>query len=395
MPKEVIYNHSVAPWARSFQNDGIKRIDRVTYFGGILRVYLVNRAWLASLKDFASSNLPRDVYSVKSVTQKVQFLANGLQPNLNCEEKAEFEKLFNVKIKFFLNSRRSGKPISLAMVEGSRQVRDELCENTHSAFNCFEIRFTKNLAVIRMTIFFQSAIFVMAEAIGLNNVARTLLNVVSAWRQNTPLRIVQTNQLNVVQTAEVNIQFSIKVVQPSKTIGPGLKKDNSIIAHAVDLCVNQWSRGFLLPILCIRSSGINVSQSTVSSQLVTMEHLECRLEEVCNKLLTVMQALFTEAITTFEKKMCTLICNLPDIISSSFQFPRDLKQKRLNSSDTNPRSAKKSNITSNVTRSDSDDSIMELDETDFDFITRILNTQTALINNGTAALIPDAATRKL
>ncbi|KAL7677136.1 hypothetical protein ACOME3_003381 [Neoechinorhynchus agilis] len=144
-----------------------------------------------------------------------------------------------------------------------------------------------------------------------------------------------------------------------------------------------------------RSSGINVSQSTVSSQLITMEHLECRLEEVCNKLLTVMQARFTEAITTFEKKMCTLICNLPDIISSSFQFPRDLKQKRLNSSDTNPRSAKKSNITSNVTRSDSDDSIMELDETDSDFVTAIINAQTALINNGTAALIPDAATRKL
>ncbi|KAL7675687.1 hypothetical protein ACOME3_001955 [Neoechinorhynchus agilis] len=240
MPKEVIYNHSVAPWARSFQNDGIKRIDRVTYFGGILRVYLINNAWLASLKDFASSNLPRDVYSVESVTQKVQFLANGLQPNLNCEEKAEFEKLF------------------------------------------------------------------------------------------------------------------------------------------------KWTTS--------RSSGINVSQSTVSSQLVTMEHLECRLEEVCNKLLTVMQALFTEAITTFE---IGNLGNLPDIISSSFQFPRDLKQKRLNSPDTNPRSAKKSNITSNVTRSDSDDSILELDETDSDFVTTIINAQTALINNGTAAFIPDAATRKL
>ncbi|KAL7668398.1 hypothetical protein ACOME3_009100, partial [Neoechinorhynchus agilis] len=49
-----------------------------------------------------------------------------------------------------------------------------------------------------------------AGAIGLNNVARTLLNVVSVRRQNTPLRIVQINQLNVVQTAEINIQFSIK-----------------------------------------------------------------------------------------------------------------------------------------------------------------------------------------
>ncbi|KAL7672660.1 hypothetical protein ACOME3_007543 [Neoechinorhynchus agilis] len=86
--------------------------------------------------------LPRDVFSVEAITQRVQFLANGLQPNLVAEDKEEFEKLFNVKIKFFLNSRRSGIPISIAMVEGSRQVRDDICGKMHCAFNCFAIRFT-------------------------------------------------------------------------------------------------------------------------------------------------------------------------------------------------------------------------------------------------------------
>ncbi|KAL7673909.1 hypothetical protein ACOME3_000187 [Neoechinorhynchus agilis] len=121
MPKDVIYNQSVAPWTRSFHNDGVKRIDRITYFGGILRVYLTDSIWLSNLKDFVKSKLPRDVFSVEEITQRVQFMANGLQPNLAAEDKVEFEKLFNMKIKFFLNSRRSGTPISIAMVEGSRQ----------------------------------------------------------------------------------------------------------------------------------------------------------------------------------------------------------------------------------------------------------------------------------
>ncbi|KAL7675717.1 hypothetical protein ACOME3_001984 [Neoechinorhynchus agilis] len=135
MPKDVICNQSVAPWTRSFHNDGVKRIDRITYFGGILRVYLTGSIWLSNLKDFVKSKLPMDVFSVEEITQMVQFMANGLQPNLAAEDnnlaaedKVEFEKLFNVKIKFFLNSRRSGTPISIAMVEGSRQVRDDLCK---------------------------------------------------------------------------------------------------------------------------------------------------------------------------------------------------------------------------------------------------------------------------
>ncbi|KAL7674263.1 hypothetical protein ACOME3_000542 [Neoechinorhynchus agilis] len=128
MPKDVIYKHSVVPWARSFKNYDVKRIDHVTYYGGILRVCSMNHDWLSSLKEFSSFNLQHEVYSVESATQKVQFLANGLQPDLAREDKKEFEKPFSVKIKFFLNSRNTGSPISIAMVESSRQVRDDLCE---------------------------------------------------------------------------------------------------------------------------------------------------------------------------------------------------------------------------------------------------------------------------
>ncbi|KAL7676167.1 hypothetical protein ACOME3_002423 [Neoechinorhynchus agilis] len=146
----------------------------------------------------------------------------------------------------------------------------------------------------------------------------------------------------------------------------------------------------------LKSTGSNDSHCLSPSQLVTMEILEKRLEESCNKLLTVMQARFTEAIVFFEKKLSTLIgnlVNLPDLISSSLPRQRSAKLKRANATETNSQAAKKFNVGSSVIHSDNEDVFMEVEETDTEYVTRIINTHASLINNGTAALISDDTAR--
>ncbi|KAL7672295.1 hypothetical protein ACOME3_007184 [Neoechinorhynchus agilis] len=345
MPKDVIYNQSVAPWTRSFHNDGVKRIDRITYFGGILRVYLTDSIWLSNLKDFVKSKLPRDVFSVEEITQRVQFMANGLQPNLAAEDKVEFEKLFNVKIKFFLNSRRSGTPISIAMVEGSRQV--------------------------------------------------------------ILLKIAQTSQSKDVSIAMDNTLYFTKDVLNSRSIGIGLKTGSPLLKKAIAPGgdrLSQQTRSQCLfieqppfqKITILKSSDSKDSHRLPPSQLVTMEILEERLEESCNKLLTVMQARFTEAIVAFERKLSTLIgnlVNLPDLISSSLPSQRGAKLKRANATEKNSHGAKKLNVDSSINHSDIEDVVMEVEEIDSEYVNRIINTQSSLINNGTAALISDEVAR--
>ncbi|KAL7673376.1 hypothetical protein ACOME3_008235 [Neoechinorhynchus agilis] len=87
--------------------------------------------------------------------------------------------------------------------------------------------------------------------------------------------------------------------------------------------------------------------SIPTSQLVTMDLLERRLEETCDKLLSLMQACFTEAIMVFERKICALIgnlANLPDLISSVINEPSSSAPKRSNSEQPNTNAAKISNI---------------------------------------------------
>ncbi|KAL7678294.1 hypothetical protein ACOME3_004524 [Neoechinorhynchus agilis] len=356
---------------RSFHNDGVKRIDRITYFGGILRVYLTDSIWLSNLKDFVKSKLPRDVFSVEEITQRVQFMANGLQPNLAAEDKVEFEKLFNVKIKFFLNSRRSGTPISIAMVEGSRQVRDDLCKKMHS---------------IKMTIFFLTATFATNGDTGFNIAPiRIPRNVFTVPRQVILLKIAQTSQSKDVSIAMDNTLYFTKDVLNSRSIGIGLKTGSPLLKKAIapDTTI-------------LKSSDSKDSHRLPPSQLVTTEILEERLEESCNKLLTVMQARFTEAIVAFERKLSTLIgnlVNLPDLISSSLPSQRGAKLKRANATEKNSHWAKKLNVDSSINHSDIEDVVMEVEETDSEYVNRIINTQSSLINNGTAALISDEVAR--
>ncbi|KAL7670017.1 hypothetical protein ACOME3_004959 [Neoechinorhynchus agilis] len=365
MPKDVIYNQSVAPWTRSFHNDGVKRIDRITYFGGILRVYLTDSIWLSNLKDFVKSKLPRDVFSVEEITQRVQFMANGLQPNLAAEDKVEFEKLFNVKIKFFLNSRRSGTPISIAMVEGSRQVRDDLCKKMHS---------------IKMTIFFLTATFATNGDTGFNIAPiRIPRNVFTVLRQVILLKIAQTSQSKDVSIAMDNTVF-YKGCPEFKNDSAGWRPAVAANSFAVPL---HRATTLSKDTTILKSSDSKDSHRLPPSQLVTMEILEERLEESCNKLLTVMQARFTETIVAFERKLSTLIGNLSTWC----------KAKKSECDGKNSHGAKKLNVDSSINHSDIEDVVMEVEETDSEYVNKIINTQSSLINNGTAALISDEVAR--
>ncbi|KAL7677783.1 hypothetical protein ACOME3_004019 [Neoechinorhynchus agilis] len=390
MPKDVIYNQSVAPWTRSFHNDGVKRIDRITYFGGILRVYLTDSIWLSNLKDFVKSKLPRDVFSVEEITQRVQFMANGLQPNLAAEDKVEFEKLFN---------RWWKDPGKLGMTSVKK-----------CTVPLIVLRFDshRNREAIKMTIFFLTATFATNGDTGFNIAPiRIPRNVFTVLRQVILLKIAQTSQSKDVSIAMDNTLYFTKDVLNSRSIGIGLKTGSPLLKKAIAPGgdrLSQQTRSQCLfieqppfqKITILKSSDSKDSHRLPPSQLVTMEILEERLEESCNKLLTVMQARFTEAIVAFERKLSTLIgnlVNLPDLISSSLPSQRGAKLKRANATEKNSHWAKKLNVDSSINHSDIEDVVMEVEETDSEYVNRIINTQSSLINNGTAALISDEVAR--
>ncbi|KAL7667376.1 hypothetical protein ACOME3_010808 [Neoechinorhynchus agilis] len=130
------------PWAHTFNNDGIKRVDKLSYFAGTMRIYVSKYEWMSNLVKFANSNLPNNLYTVSATSQKVQFLVHGLQPDICKEDRDLFESSFGCTIKYFIKSRKSGLPISIAAVEGMRHLRDDLCTSRPRAFNCFSIHFT-------------------------------------------------------------------------------------------------------------------------------------------------------------------------------------------------------------------------------------------------------------
>ncbi|KAL7674126.1 hypothetical protein ACOME3_000406 [Neoechinorhynchus agilis] len=99
--------------------------------------------WMSNLVEFANSNLPIQFYSISATSQKVQFRAYGLQPDMGQKDKDLFKASFGCMIKYYLKSRKSGCSISIAAVEGPRHHRDELCTSRPWAFNCFSIHFSQ------------------------------------------------------------------------------------------------------------------------------------------------------------------------------------------------------------------------------------------------------------
>ncbi|KAL7668628.1 hypothetical protein ACOME3_009323 [Neoechinorhynchus agilis] len=115
------------------------------------------------------------------------------------------------------------------------------------------------------------------------------------------------------------------------------------------------------------------SGNAPSAQFVTMDFLESKLE-ACNKLLMIMQARLTEALLAFERKI----------------YPAKLK--RSITSDEDARVAKKSN--GEFRSNEEEDVMMDIDESTSEFVARIIETQSRLIDSGTANLISNANSRK-
>ncbi|KAL7669977.1 hypothetical protein ACOME3_004923 [Neoechinorhynchus agilis] len=131
-------------------------------------------------------------------------------------------------------------------------------------------------------------------------------------------------------------------------------------------------------------------------EIYSQEVLESKLDEACNKILMIMQARFTEAMLAFERKMSALIdklMNIPTIFSSCLPEPSSAKLKRANVSGEVARAAKKPNGGSRSQHED--DVAMDEDQSTSEFVARIIETQSRLIDNGTANLISNANAKKL
>ncbi|KAL7676773.1 hypothetical protein ACOME3_003022 [Neoechinorhynchus agilis] len=126
-----------------FNNDCIKRVEKLTFFAGTMQIYASSYEWMSNLVEFVNSNLPIQFYSISATSEKVQFLAHGFQPDMSQEDKDLFKASLGCMIKYFLKSRKSGCPIPIAAVERMRHHRDELYTSRHRAFNCFSIHFSQ------------------------------------------------------------------------------------------------------------------------------------------------------------------------------------------------------------------------------------------------------------
>ncbi|KAL7677626.1 hypothetical protein ACOME3_003862 [Neoechinorhynchus agilis] len=341
LPKQVMYDTLIAPWAHTLNNDGIKRVDKLTYFAGTMRIYVSKYEWMSNLVEFANSNLPNNLYTVSATSQKVQFLVHGRQPDMCNEDRDLFELSFGCTIKYFIKSRKSGLPISIAAVEGMRHQREDVCTSRPRAFNCFSIHFT-------LKSFSEQGDYVFPRC----NICQQW----GHWCQN------YTNQTNakcchcscVERTSDccpdplkrhcANCQgphaaffkgcpefkrywawFKNRGNNPSnsparKSFYPGSSSPASASSAQVTSLVNN-------------PTFTNANSTPVSSynQLVTIELLERRLEEACNNMLTIMQSRITEALVTFERKvsvMLTRLSELPITLSSFVKHPSSSVLKR-------------------------------------------------------------------
>ncbi|KAL7668107.1 hypothetical protein ACOME3_008822 [Neoechinorhynchus agilis] len=373
LPKQIMYDQAVSPWTRTFKNDGIKRIDHITYYAGTLPIYLTSHNWLDHLVKFSKSNPPKEAYDITPSSQQVQFLDKGVEPSLSKEERDE----------------RTGQPISIAMVEGQRNMRDDLCSQQFCSFNCFEINFV-------MKSNYEQDDFIFPQC----NICQHW----GHWCQHCPnpshkdvvtvgipltVRINVPVQINIAQIVKDSIRLFTKDAQNSKITGPGLR----ILQVAPKL-------NSLLPTSSFRqdanSNFSGFSGNVPSTQVVTMELLESKLDVACNKILMIMQARFTEAMLAFETKMSVLIdklMNIQTIFSSCLPEQSYTTLKRANVFGKVARAAKKPNGGSRSQHED--DVVMDEDQSTSEFVARIIEAQSRLINNGTANLISNANAKKL
>ncbi|KAL7671417.1 hypothetical protein ACOME3_006315 [Neoechinorhynchus agilis] len=353
------------PWAHTFNNDGIKRVDKLSYFAGTMRIYVSKYEWMSNLVKFANSNLPNNLYTVSATSQKVQFLVHGLQPDICKEDRDLFESSFGCTIKYFIKSRKSGLPISIAAVEGMRHLRDDLCTSRPRAFNCFSIHFT-------LKSFSEQDDYVFPRC----NICQQW----GHWCQNCKNQKdakcchcscadhtsdrCPTHLRGIAQIVRDLMLLSSKAAQSLSDTG---RSSSSASASSAQVTSSVNNPTFT-----------NANSTPVSSnnQLVTMELLECCLEEVCNNMFTTMQARITEALITFERKVSVLLTRLSELpitLSSFLKHPSYSVLKRPIS-------------TQNGEYNPVDDCV----DRDSEFVNQIIKEPSELINNGVADLIPVA-----
>ncbi|KAL7677657.1 hypothetical protein ACOME3_003898 [Neoechinorhynchus agilis] len=224
LPKQVMYDTLIAPWTHTLNNDGIKRVDKLTYFAGTMRIYVSKYEWMSNLVEFANSNLPNNLYTVSATSQKVQFLVHGLQPDMCNEDRDLFESSFGCTIKYFIKSRKSGLPISIAAVEGMRHQREDLCTSRPRAFNCFSIHFTLKSFSEQDDYVFLAAIYASNGDTGAKiTQIRRMPNVVTALASNTPQIAVPTHLRGIAPIVRDRTLLSSKVAQSSRDTGRGSK----------------------------------------------------------------------------------------------------------------------------------------------------------------------------
>ncbi|KAL7671575.1 hypothetical protein ACOME3_006470 [Neoechinorhynchus agilis] len=249
---------------------------------------------------------------------------------------------------------------------------------------------------------FRNAISVSIGAIGANAAPILLTkNVVTVGIPLT-VRINVPVQINIAQIVKDSIRLFTKDAQNSKITGPGLRI----------LLLTPWKKlitttkqvapklNSLLPTPSFRqdanSNFSGFSGKVPSTHVVTMELLESKLDEAYNKILMIMQARFTEAMLAFETKMSVLIdklMNIPTIFSPCLPEQSSTTLKRANVSGGVARAAKKPNGGSRSQHED--DVVMDEDQSTSEFVARIIETQSRLIDNGTANLISNANAKKL
>ncbi|KAL7678206.1 hypothetical protein ACOME3_004432 [Neoechinorhynchus agilis] len=252
---------------------------------------------------------------------------------------------------------------------------------------------------------FRDAISVSIGAIGANTAPILLTkNIVTVGIPLT-VRINVPVQINIAQIVKDSIRLFTMDAQNSKITGPGLrilvltpwKKRKKLITTTKQVAPKLNS---LLPVPSFRqdanSNFSGFSGNVPSTQVVPMEVLESKLDEACNKILMITQARFMEAMLAFERKMSVLIdklMNIPTIFSSCLPEQSSAKLQRANVSGEVARAAKKPNGGSRSQHED--DVVMDEDQSTSEFVARIIETQSRLIDNGTANLITNANAKKL
>ncbi|KAL7672230.1 hypothetical protein ACOME3_007123 [Neoechinorhynchus agilis] len=200
----------------------------------------------------------------------------------------------------------------------------------------------KNKDRFKTTTFFLNAIFVEHGATLLNIVLTLLLQDAAIAQKLTMHRtIVPTETISDARIAIYHAPLSTEDAQNSKRIGYGLLVKIIMLHLDTAPCILQQQLQCTRHLSPSATSCPNVRTS--STQFLHVDQFERRLDEVCNRLFTMIQARLTEAITTLKRKISPLLNNLdnlPNLLSSCIPLADNCARKRVGNSDLDTQSFK-------------------------------------------------------